>query len=108
VLPARAGSRGQRAPAAQGAVRFGLPPHHAAAVAGRLRGTGDQARGPAAGAEGQRGADVGTGTMTDLGLGSWPARRARITPDRVALRQGERSLTYAELAGRVDTLAAGL
>jgi fatty-acyl-CoA synthase len=46
--------------------------------------------------------------MTDHGVGSWPARRARITPDAVALRQGDRALTYAELAGRVDALAAGL
>jgi len=46
--------------------------------------------------------------MTDHGVGSWPARRARITPDAVALRQAERALTYAELAGRVDALAAGL
>jgi fatty-acyl-CoA synthase len=46
--------------------------------------------------------------MTDLGIGSWPARRARITPHRVALRQDDRSLTYARLAARVDALAAGL
>jgi fatty-acyl-CoA synthase len=44
----------------------------------------------------------------DIGLGSWPARRARITPDRVALRQDERALTYAELAARVGALAGGL
>jgi fatty-acyl-CoA synthase len=46
--------------------------------------------------------------MTDLGVGSWPARRARISPHRVAFRQGGRALTYAELAARVDHLAAGL
>src|SRR5689334_3413871 len=46
--------------------------------------------------------------MTDHGVGSWPARRARITPDAVALCQAERALTYAELAGRVDALAAAL
>ena len=46
--------------------------------------------------------------MIDHGVGSWPARRARITPDAVALRQGDRTLTYAELAGRVDALAAAL
>ncbi|HEX4356051.1 MAG TPA: long-chain fatty acid--CoA ligase [Pseudonocardia sp.] len=44
----------------------------------------------------------------DYGLGSWPARRARIGPDVVALRQGERALTYAELAERVERLADGL
>ncbi len=46
--------------------------------------------------------------MPDYGLGSWPARRARITPDAVAFRQDERCLTYAELAARVDRLAGGL
>ena len=46
--------------------------------------------------------------MPDYGLGSWPARRARITPDAVAFRQDERSLTYAELADRVDRLAGSL
>ena len=46
--------------------------------------------------------------MPDYGLGSWPARRARITPDAIAFRQGERSLTYAELADRVDRLAGSL
>lgn len=45
---------------------------------------------------------------TDYGLGSWPWRRARIDPAGVALRQGDRALTYAELAARVDQLAAGL
>jgi fatty-acyl-CoA synthase len=44
----------------------------------------------------------------DYGLGSWPARRARISPDAVALRQGDRALTYAELAARVERLADGL
>jgi fatty-acyl-CoA synthase len=43
---------------------------------------------------------------TDLGVGSWPARRARIDPHRAALRGGDRVLTYAELADRVDRLAA--
>jgi fatty-acyl-CoA synthase len=46
--------------------------------------------------------------MTDLGLGSWPARRARITPHRTALREADRSLSYAELAARVDRLAGRL
>jgi fatty-acyl-CoA synthase len=44
----------------------------------------------------------------DLGIGSWPWRRTRMNPHKVALRLGERSLTYAELAQRVDALAAGL
>ncbi|MGH3743576.1 MAG: AMP-binding protein, partial [Mycobacteriales bacterium] len=46
--------------------------------------------------------------MSDLGLGSWPARRARISPDAPAIQQGDRSLAYRELAARVDALAAGL
>ncbi|MGH8961426.1 MAG: acyl-CoA synthetase [Jatrophihabitantaceae bacterium] len=43
--------------------------------------------------------------MLDVGIGSWPSRRARIDPHRPALRQGERTLTYRELADRVDRLA---
>jgi fatty-acyl-CoA synthase len=43
--------------------------------------------------------------MPDYGVGSWPARRARIDAAGVALRQGDRALTYAALAGRVDKLA---
>jgi fatty-acyl-CoA synthase len=41
-------------------------------------------------------------------LGSWPARRARIAPDRPALVEGGRTLTYAALADRTARLAAGL
>ncbi|MGW4523774.1 acyl-CoA synthetase [Amycolatopsis sp. NPDC004378] len=44
----------------------------------------------------------------DFGLGSWPARRARISPGRTALVQAGRSLTYAELAGRVERMAGAL
>jgi fatty-acyl-CoA synthase len=46
--------------------------------------------------------------MPDYGLGSWPARRARIGPAAVALRQGAREVSYAELATRVSRLAAAL
>jgi fatty-acyl-CoA synthase len=49
-----------------------------------------------------------SGPGTDLGLGSWPARRARIGPTDVALRQGARAVGYAELAARVDRLANAL
>jgi fatty-acyl-CoA synthase len=42
------------------------------------------------------------------GLGSWPARRARMSPTAVALRKGEREVTYTDLAVRVSRLAAGL
>lgn len=44
----------------------------------------------------------------NIGLGSWPARRARLTPEAVALRYGEREVTYRQLAYRVEALAAGL
>ena len=44
----------------------------------------------------------------NLGLGTWPARRARITPDAVALVQDGRTLTYAALDERVRRLAAVL
>ncbi len=46
--------------------------------------------------------------MADFGLGSWPHRRARIDPDRPAFRQGDRELTYRQLADRVDALAGAL
>jgi fatty-acyl-CoA synthase len=42
------------------------------------------------------------------GLGSWPARRARIAPDRTALADPSRTLTYAELADRTARLAGAL
>jgi fatty-acyl-CoA synthase len=46
--------------------------------------------------------------MRDEGLGSWPVRRARMTPHRVALIHGERQDTHAELARRTAALARGL
>jgi fatty-acyl-CoA synthase len=46
--------------------------------------------------------------VPDYGLGSWPARRARINPTGVALRQADRVVTYTELAATVGQLAAGL
>jgi fatty-acyl-CoA synthase len=55
----------------------------------------------------------GVGTMIrfaldDVGVGSWPARRARITPGRIALRHQGRSWTYAELFERTEALARAL
>ncbi|MGK3208075.1 acyl-CoA synthetase [Amycolatopsis sp. MEPSY49] len=44
----------------------------------------------------------------DFGLGSWPARRARISPGRTALVQPGRTRTYAGLAERVERLAGAL
>ena len=46
--------------------------------------------------------------MTDIGLGSWPRRRARISGDAVAFTMDRRQLTYDELDARVEALAAGL
>jgi fatty-acyl-CoA synthase len=43
--------------------------------------------------------------MPDYGLGSWPMRRARIDSAGLALRQGDRSRSYGELADRVEHLA---
>ncbi|KJY38946.1 acyl-CoA synthetase [Streptomyces katrae] len=46
--------------------------------------------------------------MLNQGIGSWPARRARKTPDRTAVVHGDRTLTYRELHRRVLRLAHGL
>ncbi|MGB3444060.1 MAG: long-chain fatty acid--CoA ligase [Actinophytocola sp.] len=49
--------------------------------------------------------------MRDQGIGSWPARRARMSPDQVAIVHGDRELTYRELherATRVAHVLAGL
>jgi fatty-acyl-CoA synthase len=47
-------------------------------------------------------------TTPGSGVGSWPARRALVTPDRLAIRHGHRTLSYAQLADRVAALGAGL
>ncbi|RVX38415.1 fatty-acyl-CoA synthase [Nonomuraea polychroma] len=46
--------------------------------------------------------------MRNQGLGSWPARRARMTPDRVALTCRGRDHTYRELRERTYRLASAL
>ncbi|WP_306368731.1 long-chain fatty acid--CoA ligase [Nocardiopsis sp. CC223A] len=46
--------------------------------------------------------------MRDEGIGSWTARRARSSPERVAVVHGDREYTYADLHGRVRRLAAAL
>jgi acyl-CoA synthetase (AMP-forming)/AMP-acid ligase II len=46
--------------------------------------------------------------MRNQGIGSWTARRARKTPERVAVEYGDRSWTYGELHERVLRLAHGL
>jgi fatty-acyl-CoA synthase len=46
--------------------------------------------------------------MRNQGLGSWPARRARMTPDRVAVSCRGRDHTYRDLRERTYRLASAL
>jgi fatty-acyl-CoA synthase len=46
--------------------------------------------------------------MRNQGIGSWPARRARMSPDKVALVGGGRELTYREVFDRTTRLAHAL
>jgi fatty-acyl-CoA synthase len=46
--------------------------------------------------------------VRDHGLGSWPARRRRLSPDRIAVLHGDTARTYAELDDRRRRLAGGL
>jgi fatty-acyl-CoA synthase len=46
--------------------------------------------------------------MLNQGVGSWPARRARIAPHRVALIHDDNSWTYAQCHDRVTRLAHAL
>ncbi|WP_049565905.1 acyl-CoA synthetase [Nonomuraea sp. SBT364] len=46
--------------------------------------------------------------MRNQGLGSWPARRARMTPDRVALSYRDDRRTYRDLHLRTNRLASAL
>ncbi|MDQ3786013.1 MAG: long-chain fatty acid--CoA ligase, partial [Actinomycetota bacterium] len=39
------------------------------------------------------------------GIGSWPARRARMSPHQVAVVHGDRALTYRELSERANRVA---
>ena len=47
-------------------------------------------------------------TGPGLGLGTWPARRARISPHAPALSDGHRALDHAGLAERAARIAGGL
>jgi fatty-acyl-CoA synthase len=49
-----------------------------------------------------------THSQQNLGLGSWPARRARQIPDKVAWTFRGRDTTFHEVDHRVDRLAASL
>ncbi|MGW0535115.1 acyl-CoA synthetase [Streptomyces sp. NPDC003032] len=46
--------------------------------------------------------------MLNQGIGSWPARRARKTPDRIAVVHENRTWTYGQLHRRVQRLAHAL
>ncbi|WP_067890360.1 acyl-CoA synthetase [Nocardia vaccinii] len=46
--------------------------------------------------------------MRNRGLGSWPARRSRMTPDAVAVIGAGRSITFAQLYRRVARVCAEL
>ncbi len=46
--------------------------------------------------------------MRNQGLGSWIVRRAKMTPDRVAIIHDDVSLTYGDLQRRILALARGL
>jgi fatty-acyl-CoA synthase len=46
--------------------------------------------------------------MRNMGTGSWPARRARMSPDKVAFVYQDRTLTYADVYERSTRLAAQL
>ncbi|MBB4931608.1 fatty-acyl-CoA synthase [Lipingzhangella halophila] len=46
--------------------------------------------------------------MRNNGIGSWPARRARMAPDRVAIVHEDRTLNYDDLQRRVLRLAHAL
>ncbi|NEE02944.1 acyl-CoA synthetase [Phytoactinopolyspora halotolerans] len=46
--------------------------------------------------------------MRNQGVGSWPARRARMTPHRAAIVHESTSITYGELQQRVTRLAHAL
>ena len=46
--------------------------------------------------------------MNGPGIGSWPARRARMNPASTAMATDDESLTYADLAGRVEATAVHL
>src|SRR5574337_199853 len=46
--------------------------------------------------------------MLNQGVGSWPFRRARLTPDATAIVFGDRRFSYRELDDRVTRLAHAL
>lgn len=47
-------------------------------------------------------------SIQNLGVGSWPRRRAMLSPDRVAIEFEGTALTFAQFASRVETFSAWL
>ena len=47
-------------------------------------------------------------SLQNLGIGSWPRRRAMLSPDRVAVEFDGATLTFAHFADRVEELSAWL
>ncbi|MCC9206171.1 acyl-CoA synthetase [Arthrobacter sp. zg-Y769] len=47
-------------------------------------------------------------SLQNLGIGSWPRRRAMLSPDRVAVEFEGTALTFAQFAARVEALSAWL
>jgi len=47
-------------------------------------------------------------SLQNLGIGSWPRRRAMLSPDRVAVEFEGTALTFAQFADRVEALSAWL
>lgn len=56
----------------------------------------------------EKGACHSSRVTHDRGVGSWIERRARASPDRVAVLHGTEVRTYGALAGRIRRLARGL
>lgn len=46
--------------------------------------------------------------MRDRGIGSWPTRRVRMSPNKIALMQSGRTETYTDLDDRANRMARGL
>jgi fatty-acyl-CoA synthase len=47
-------------------------------------------------------------SLQNLGIGSWPRRRAMLSPDRVAVEFEDTALTFAQFAEKVEALSAWL
>src|SRR5205807_346131 len=98
VLPAAARPLREHVAEGEGAVRFRLPGDRPRPMAGRLRHARHHAGGAAVDPEGERGPAAPTGQgliVRNRGIGSWVARRARMTPHQLAVVHDSTTLTYA-------------